>query len=170
MAASVRPRVLAISLDEAPFAINSMRRRPGADFYARHQRPWDCVRPASVGGPLKTAVACFEMEAERNRRYGCPRRITLQDGICCPGIREEIAMKTVSLFVAIVASLSIGPASIAPANAESKCSTTTWPMVSTVPCTKPKATSYAECQSMVKKNGATASDGWWWCSNQGFKS
>jgi hypothetical protein len=81
-------------------------------------------------------------------------------------------MKAASLFVAglIIAGLPVATLSIAPANAESKCSTTTWPMVSAVPCTKPKATSYAECQSMVRKNGADSSVAWWWCSNHGFKS
>ncbi len=58
----------------------------------------------------------------------------------------------------------------APAYADHKCSTTTWPVISAVQCTKPKAVSYAECQTMVRKSGATASDAWWWCSSQGFKS
>jgi hypothetical protein len=39
-----------------------------------------------------------------------------------------------------------------------------------VPCTKPVARSYVECTEMVRKNGARASDAWWWCTNQGFKS
>jgi hypothetical protein len=80
-------------------------------------------------------------------------------------------MRAASFLVAgLAAGLAVAILPIAPANAESKCSTTTWPMISPVQCTKPKATSYAECQSMVRKNGATATDSWWWCSNQGFKS
>jgi hypothetical protein len=54
--------------------------------------------------------------------------------IGCPGIWEKMAMKASSLFVA-------GPAvailSIAPANAEKnqkKCTGSTWPAISAVPC------------------------------------
>jgi hypothetical protein len=86
-------------------------------------------------------------------------------------------MKAVSLFVAglAVASFSIAPAHaqskpVAPASTESKCSTTTWPVVSSVQCTKPKARNYVECGDMVRKNGATAMESSWWCSNQGFKT
>ena len=50
------------------------------------------------------------------------------------------------------------------------CSTTTWPTVSPVPCTKPVAHNYVECTEMVAKNGSRPSDAWWWCSNQGFKN
>jgi hypothetical protein len=78
-----------------------------------------------------------------------------------------MAMKVVSL---VVAGLAVAVLPTAPANAEHKCSVSNYPAISTGPCTKPKATSYAECQSMVRKNGANPSDAWWWCSNQGFKS
>jgi hypothetical protein len=50
------------------------------------------------------------------------------------------------------------------------CSTTTWPVVSPVQCTKPVARNYVECTEMVAKGGNRPSDGWWWCSNQGFKN
>src|ERR1700753_991778 len=50
------------------------------------------------------------------------------------------------------------------------CSTTTWPVVSPVQCTKPYAHNYVECTEMVAKNGSRSSDAWWWCSNQGFKN
>lgn len=50
------------------------------------------------------------------------------------------------------------------------CSTTTWPVVSSVQCTKPYAHNYVECTEMVAKNGSRSSDAWWWCSNQGFKN
>lgn len=50
------------------------------------------------------------------------------------------------------------------------CSTTTWPVVSPVQCTKPVARNYVECTEMVAKGGSRPSDGWWWCSNQGFKN
>jgi hypothetical protein len=53
-------------------------------------------------------------------------------------------MKAASLFIAGLAAATL---SIDPANAEQKCSGTTWPVVSPVPCTKPTATSYAECQA-----------------------
>ena len=84
-------------------------------------------------------------------------------------------MKTASFFIAGAA---IAILSIASANAQTKtlatttgnCSTTTWPMVSTEPCTKPTAHSYVECTELVAKNGTRPSDAWWWCSNQGFKN
>jgi hypothetical protein len=86
-------------------------------------------------------------------------------------------MKAVSLFVAglAVASLSIAPAHaqskpVAPASTESKCSTTTWPVISSVQCTIPRAKTYVECGEMVRKNGGTGMESQWWCSNQGFKS
>ena len=50
------------------------------------------------------------------------------------------------------------------------CSTTTWPTVSPVQCTKPVAHNYVECSEMVAKSGSRPSDAWWWCSNQGFKN
>ena len=50
------------------------------------------------------------------------------------------------------------------------CSTTTWPTVSPVQCTKPFAHNYVECTEMVARNGSKSSDAWWWCSNQGFKN
>lgn len=50
------------------------------------------------------------------------------------------------------------------------CSTTTWPTVSPVQCTKPVARNYVECTEMVAKSGARPSDAWWWCTNQGFKN
>jgi hypothetical protein len=50
------------------------------------------------------------------------------------------------------------------------CSTTTWPTVSPVQCTKPVARNYVECTEMVANGGGRSSDGWWWCSNQGFKN
>jgi hypothetical protein len=50
------------------------------------------------------------------------------------------------------------------------CSTTTWPTVSPVQCTKPMARNYVECTEMVAQHGGRASDSWWWCSNQGFKN
>ncbi|HXO70065.1 MAG TPA: hypothetical protein VN838_13975 [Bradyrhizobium sp.] len=88
-------------------------------------------------------------------------------------------MKTALLFVAGVA---VAMVSIVPANAQSKhattalatttgnCSTTTDFTVSAVPCTKSTARSYVECTERVAKNGARASDAWWWCTNQGFKN
>jgi hypothetical protein len=39
-----------------------------------------------------------------------------------------------------------------------------------VPCTRSTARSYVECTERVAKNGARATDAWWWCSNQGFKN
>ena len=72
---------------------------------------------------------------------------------------------------------SIASASDAPvygrdtlATTTGNCSTTTWPTVSPVQCTKPVAHNYVECTEMVAKNGSRPSDAWWWCSNQGFKN
>jgi hypothetical protein len=72
---------------------------------------------------------------------------------------------------------SIASASDAPvygrdtlATTTGNCSTTTWPTVSPVQCTKPFAHNYVECTEMVAKNGSRPSDAWWWCSNQGFKN
>ena len=72
---------------------------------------------------------------------------------------------------------SIASASDAPvygrdtlATTTGNCSTTTWPTVSPVQCTKPVARNYVECTEMVAKNGSRPSDAWWWCSNQGFKN
>jgi hypothetical protein len=88
-------------------------------------------------------------------------------------------MKAPSLFVAGVAAAIL---SIVPANAQSKpvatalatttgnCSTTTDFTVSPVPCTKAGARNYVECTERVAKNGARATDAWWWCTNQGFKN
>jgi hypothetical protein len=50
------------------------------------------------------------------------------------------------------------------------CSTTTWPTVSPVQCIKPYAHNYVECTQMVAQHGASLSDGWWWCTNQGFRN
>jgi len=76
-----------------------------------------------------------------------------------------------------VARTSIASASDAPvygrdtlATTTGNCSTTTWPTVSPVQCTKPAAHNYVECTEMVAKNGSRLSDAWWWCSNQGFKN
>ena len=67
-------------------------------------------------------------------------------------------MKASSLFVA---GLAVAILSIAPASAEKRvasttlttttgnCSTTTWPTVSPVPCTKPSAHSYVECATTM---------------------
>ncbi len=72
---------------------------------------------------------------------------------------------------------SIASASDAPvygrdtlASTTGNCSTTTWPVVSPVQCTKPFAHNYVECTEMVAKNGSISGDAWWWCSNQGFKN
>ena len=72
---------------------------------------------------------------------------------------------------------SIASASDAPvygrttlATTTGNCSTTTWPTVSPVQCTKPVAHNYVECTEMVAENGSRLSDAWWWCSNQGFKN
>jgi hypothetical protein len=72
---------------------------------------------------------------------------------------------------------SIASASDAPvygrdtlASTTGNCSTTTWPTVSPVQCTKPVAHNYVECSEMVAKSGSRPSDAWWWCSNQGFKN
>jgi hypothetical protein len=50
------------------------------------------------------------------------------------------------------------------------CSTTTWPTISPVQCSKPYAHNYVECTEMVAKSGARSTEAWWWCSNQGFKN
>jgi hypothetical protein len=84
-------------------------------------------------------------------------------------------MRTVSLFVAGVA---VAILSIVPANAQTKylatttgnCSTTTDFTVSPVPCTKASARNYVDCTEKVRKNGARATDAWWWCTNQHFKN
>jgi hypothetical protein len=87
-----------------------------------------------------------------------------------PGPRA-VARSTVSLRT------SSASASDAPvygrdtlATTTGNCSTTTWPTVSPVQCTKPVAHSYVECSEMVAKSGSRPSDAWWWCSNQGFKN
>jgi hypothetical protein len=128
---------------------------------------------------LKSAAACFEMEAGRNRRYGRPGAKRAGGASSCPGIWEEIAMKAALLFVAGVA---VAMVSIVPANAQSKpvvtalatttgnCSTTTDFTVSPVPCTKPGARNYVECTERLSKTGTRSNDAWWWCTNQGFKN
>jgi hypothetical protein len=86
-----------------------------------------------------------------------------------------MAMKAASLFVA---GLAVAISSIAPANADKNennkiiygCSVTTWPSISALQCSKPKATSYVECTKMVTQNGWRGSDAWWICSNQAFKN
>ena len=87
-----------------------------------------------------------------------------------PGPRA-VARSTVSLRTSSVS------ASDAPvygrdtlATTTGNCSTTTWPTVSPVQCTKPVAHNYVECSEMVAKSGSRPSDAWWWCSNQGFKN
>jgi hypothetical protein len=60
--------------------------------------------------------------------------------------------------------------SIAPANAEHKCSISNYPAVSMKQCTVPKAKTYVECGEMVRKSGDNATAAWWWCTNQHFKS
>jgi hypothetical protein len=104
------------------------------------------------------------------------RRITLRDGICRPEIREETAMKAASIFVA---GLAVAVLSIAPAHAQgkppasvdlNKCSTTTYPANSAVQCWKPTAASYTECVKILTDKGWRASDTWWTCTNQKFKS
>ena len=86
-------------------------------------------------------------------------------------------MRAASLFI-VMPALAVAILSMAPATAENKllasttgnCSVTTWPAISAVQCTKPYAHSYVECTDMVRKSGATHTDAWWWCSNQGFKN
>jgi hypothetical protein len=87
-------------------------------------------------------------------------------------------MKAVLLFVAglAVASLSIASAHaqskpVAPASVDiNKCSTTTYPSNSAVQCWKPTAANYAECVKILTDKGWRASDTWWTCTNQKFKS
>jgi hypothetical protein len=86
-----------------------------------------------------------------------------------PGPRP-VAHSTVSLR-------TIASASDAPvygretlATTTGNCSTTTWPTVSPVQCTKPFAHNYIECTESIAKNGSRPTDAWWWCSNQGFKN
>lgn len=76
-------------------------------------------------------------------------------------------MKVVPLFVA---SLAIAILPIPPANAENKCSGSSWPAMSPVQCSKPMATSYVQCLSMLEQKGWDARTTWWYCSSQGFKS
>jgi hypothetical protein len=88
-------------------------------------------------------------------------------------------MKASSFFIV---SMAVATLTIAPANADRKvatttlatttgnCSTTTWPVVSAVQCTKPHAHSYTECTEAVRKGGNDSSGAWWWCSSQGFKN
>jgi hypothetical protein len=91
---------------------------------------------------------------------------------------EKIAMKVSLLFVAglAVAVFGVAVLGIAPANAEMKlattgnCSTTTWPVMSPVQCSKLYAHSYVECAEMVRKMGVEPNGARWWCTNQGFKN
>jgi hypothetical protein len=119
------------------------------------------------------------MEAGRNRQYDHPANNASGWNLLSRN-KGEIAMKAVSLFVA---GLAVAMLSIVPANAQSKpvttamatttgnCSTTTDFTVSPVPCTaKPGFRNYVQCTEWLAKHGARASDGWWWCSNQGFKN
>jgi hypothetical protein len=78
-------------------------------------------------------------------------------------------MKGASLFVAglAVATLSIAPANAADPN---KCSVTTYPVNSAVQCWKPTAANYAECVKIITDHGWRATDAWWTCTNQKFKS
>lgn len=87
-----------------------------------------------------------------------------------PG-RQAVARSTVSPRTS-VASASDPPVygRDTLATTTGNCSTTTWPTVSPVQCTKPWAHNYVECTEMVVKGGNRASDAWWWCSNQGFKN
>jgi hypothetical protein len=85
-------------------------------------------------------------------------------------------MKAASLFVAglAVAILSIAPANaqtkpIAPADLN-KCSSTSYPAHSAVQCWKPTAANYTECVKILTDKGWRASDTWWTCTNQKFKS
>jgi hypothetical protein len=86
-----------------------------------------------------------------------------------PGPRS-VAHSTVSRRT--VASASDAPVygRVTLASTAGNCSTTTWPTVSPVQCTKPFARNYIECTEMVAKGGNRPSDAWWWCSNQGFKN
>jgi hypothetical protein len=77
-------------------------------------------------------------------------------------------MKAASLFVA---GLAVAILSIAPANAQSnKCSSTSYPAHSAVQCWKPTAANYTECVKILTDKGWRASDTWWTCTNQKFKS
>lgn len=85
-------------------------------------------------------------------------------------------MKAASIFVA---GLAVAVLSIAPAHAQgkppasvdlNKCSTTTYPANSAVQCWKPTAASYTECVKILTDKGWRASDTWWTCTNQKFKS
>jgi len=85
--------------------------------------------------------------------------------------QRAIARSTVSPRTS-VASASDPPVygRVTLATTTGNCSTTTWPTVSPVQCTKPVARNYVECTEMVARNGSRSSDAWWWCSNQGFKN
>jgi hypothetical protein len=73
----------------------------------------------------------------------------------------------------LVAGLAVTILSIAPANADDKCSSTTWPVMSQ--CTtrptayKYAASTYLECKTKVAQTGWDPSAAWWYCSSQGFK-
>ena len=98
---------------------------------------------------------------------GAPRQLNRPKE---PGQRA-VARSTVS------ARTSIASASDPPdgrrdilATTTGNCSTTTWPTVSPVQCTKPLARNYVDCTEHVVASGARPSDAWWWCSNQAFKN
>lgn len=75
-----------------------------------------------------------------------------------------------TLAMTLAWALAIAPASAETRTADSRCSSTTWPNVSAVQCTKPLATNYVQCTEMLRKTGSRPSDAWWWCSSQGFKN
>jgi hypothetical protein len=87
-------------------------------------------------------------------------------------------MKAAPLIVAglAVAIFLIAPANarskpIAPTNADlNKCSTTSYPAHSAVQCWTPTTTTYAECVKAWTNKGWRASDVWWTCTNQKYKS
>ena len=114
------------------------------------------TQPATGGGtPLPGVVV------------GAPRQSASQPK---PGPRA-VAHSTAPLRTSIA---SAGDAPVygrdTLATTTGNCSTTTWPVVSPVQCTKPYAHNYVECTEMVTKNGSKSSDAYWWCSNQGFKN
>jgi hypothetical protein len=77
-------------------------------------------------------------------------------------------MKASLLFgAALAAILSITSANAAEPD---KCSVTTYPVSSAVQCWKPTAVNYVECVKIITDKGWRASDAWWACTNQKFKS
>jgi hypothetical protein len=75
-------------------------------------------------------------------------------------------MKAASFFIA---GLAVAILSIAPANAEYKCSFSGGFVISPVQCMKPVVATYVECTTMVREKGGGPVDSWWWCTSQGFK-